>query len=179
MYEADLITLPSADRFTVGNIWREWRGLRIPMAVVDGEEAGRGNSSESSSGACSLKADIRAQQHLKSVQGDLEGTLVKIITAPEPYPPPGRALRNLVGRCLVALYTRGETRTLFDTLQAFMKIVGDFKAPDKDTNKTYVLDFDAPRIVLMTHSAAFSCIGDIMAAFGSQVRSLKHYRDFY
>ncbi|KAG5643615.1 hypothetical protein DXG03_000582 [Asterophora parasitica] len=99
-------------------------------------------------------ADATPQQ-LKGVQANIERTLVKIVTAPEPYPPPGRALRNLVGRCLVALYTRGETRTLFDTLQAFMKIVGDFKAADKETNKI----------------AAFSCIGDIMASFGSQVMS--------
>ncbi|KAG6836470.1 hypothetical protein H0H93_007750 [Arthromyces matolae] len=95
-------------------------------------------------------------QHLKEVQGKLESTFVKIITAPEPYPNPGRALRNVTGRSLVALYTRGETRTLFDTLQAFMRIVGDFKsASDKDVNKI----------------AAYSCIGDIMGAFGSQLMS--------
>ncbi|KAG6906802.1 hypothetical protein DXG01_012050 [Tephrocybe rancida] len=94
-------------------------------------------------------------QHLKAVQANLESTLVKIITAPEPYPAPGRALRNIAGRCLVALYTRGESRTLFDTLQVFMKIVSDFKATDKETNKI----------------AAFSCIGEIMAAFGAQFMS--------
>ncbi|KAG6888099.1 hypothetical protein C0995_010705, partial [Termitomyces sp. Mi166 len=95
-------------------------------------------------------------QHLKTVQAKLESILVKVITAPEPYPAPGRALRNIAGRCLVALYNRGETRTLFDTLQVFMKIVGDFKAAlDKETIKI----------------AAFSCIGDIMAAFGSQYMS--------
>jgi hypothetical protein len=54
-----------------------------------------------------------------------------------PTPTPGRALRNLVGRCLVALYTRGETRTLFDTMQAFLKIVGDLKAVDNEANKMY------------------------------------------
>lgn len=35
------------------------------------------------------------------------------------------------------LYTKGETRTLFDALQSFVKIVGDFKAQDKDVNKMY------------------------------------------
>ncbi|KAG6887575.1 hypothetical protein C0992_011744, partial [Termitomyces sp. T32_za158] len=80
------------------------------------------------------------QQHLKTVQAKLEGTLVKIITAPEQYPAPGRALRNIAGRCLVTLYTRGETRTLFDTLQVFMKVVGDFKATDKETIKMCVLE---------------------------------------
>jgi hypothetical protein len=69
------------------------------------------------------------------VQSVLEPTLVKVIVAPEPYLPPGRALRNLAARSFVALYTQGETRTLFDTLQAFMKVMGDFKTPDKDINK--------------------------------------------
>ncbi|KAG6857124.1 hypothetical protein H0H87_009256 [Tephrocybe sp. NHM501043] len=94
-------------------------------------------------------------QHLKGVQAKLEGILVKIIAAPEPYPTPGRALRNLAGRCLVVLYTRGETRTVFDTLQSFMKIVGDFKTIDREANKI----------------AAFSCIGNIMGAFGAQEAS--------
>ncbi|KIL59187.1 hypothetical protein M378DRAFT_27111 [Amanita muscaria Koide BX008] len=53
------------------------------------------------------------------------------------------------------MYTRGETRSLFDTMQAFMKIVGEFKTPEKE----------AKRI------AAFTCIGEIMGAFGSQFMS--------
>lgn len=76
-----------------------------------------------------------SQEQLKVQQPDLEKALVKVVLAPEPYPAPGRAIRNLVARCLVVMCTRGETRTLFDTLQAFLKIVGDFKAYDRDTNK--------------------------------------------
>ncbi|TFK60204.1 clathrin-coated vesicle protein [Pluteus cervinus] len=93
--------------------------------------------------------------YFKSKQADLEKSLVKIVQAPEPYPVPGRALRRLVAKCLIALYKRGETRTLFDTLQSFLKIVGEFKAIVKDAVKI----------------AAFSCIGDIMAIFGSQFMS--------
>ena len=78
------------------------------------------------------------QDYMKSAQSVLEATLVKVITTPEPYPPPGRALRNPTARCFIALYTRGETRTLFDTLQAFMKVVGDLKTLDRDVNKMYV-----------------------------------------
>ncbi|PPQ99633.1 hypothetical protein CVT24_005211, partial [Panaeolus cyanescens] len=92
---------------------------------------------------------------LKPLQGTLEKTLVKIISGGEPYPAPGRAIRQLVGRCLVTLYTRGETRSLFDTLQALMRIVGDMKALDREVVKI----------------AAFSCIGDLMAAFGANVMS--------
>ncbi|PPQ91330.1 hypothetical protein CVT25_003770 [Psilocybe cyanescens] len=92
---------------------------------------------------------------LKPKQADLEKVFVKAISAAESYPAPGRAIRNVIGRCLVTLYTRGETRTMFDTMQAFLRLVGDFKTPDKDVVKI----------------AAFSCIGDLMAVFGSQVMS--------
>ncbi|KAK0239818.1 clathrin-coated vesicle protein [Armillaria nabsnona] len=74
---------------------------------------------------------------LKAKQADIEATLVKIVTAPSPFPAPGRAIRNVVARCLVSLYTRSETRTLFDTIQAFLKIVGDSKTADKDTRRMY------------------------------------------
>jgi hypothetical protein len=91
---------------------------------------------------------------IKLKQSTFEAVLTKIVTAPQPYPPPGRAIRNLVARCLISLYTIGETRTLFDTLQVFLKIVGD-KSIDKDSSKV----------------AAFSCIGDLMAVFGTQFMS--------
>ncbi|KAF5360799.1 hypothetical protein D9756_004484 [Leucocoprinus leucothites] len=69
---------------------------------------------------------------------------------------PGRAFRNLVGKCLVEMYMRAETRTMFDVLQAFMKVAGDFKAPaDRDGSKI----------------AALSCVGDVMAVFSANVMS--------
>jgi hypothetical protein len=80
---------------------------------------------------------------LKPKQGELEQTFLKIISAAEGYPPPGRALRNLVARSLVVMYTRGETRTLFDTLQAFLRLVGDVKNLEKDVLRVYeaMIDF--------------------------------------
>ena len=63
---------------------------------------------------------------------------MKIISASQGYPPPGRALRNLVGRSLVVLYTCGEMRTLFDTLQALLCLVGDVGNLDKDVLKVYL-----------------------------------------
>jgi len=92
---------------------------------------------------------------LKPKQGELEKVFIKVISAAESYPVPGRAIRNLVGRCLITLYTRGETRTMFDTLQTFLRLVSDNKLADKDVVKI----------------AAFSCIGDLMAVFGSNVMS--------
>ncbi|EAU90073.2 clathrin-coated vesicle protein [Coprinopsis cinerea okayama7 len=91
---------------------------------------------------------------LKPAQSEVESTLLKVISGTEGYPSPGRVIRRVVGRCFVALYSRGETRTMFDTLQALMKLVGDVKS-DKETVKI----------------AAWSCVGDIMAAFGSNLMS--------
>lgn len=64
-------------------------------------------------------------------QSALEKTFIKIVSGAENYPQPGRAIRNLVGRCFVLLYMRGETRSMFDTLQSLLKVVGDLKAMDK------------------------------------------------
>ena len=47
-------------------------------------------------------------------------------------------MRNVAARAFIALYGRVETRTLFDTLQGFLKIVGDFKTPTKDEIKMCV-----------------------------------------
>ncbi|THH07979.1 hypothetical protein EW145_g3009 [Phellinidium pouzarii] len=91
----------------------------------------------------------------KTSQAIYEAKLLKVISGVPPYPSPGRPFRNIVARCLVLIYTRGETRTLFDTLQALLKVVGDIKAADAEMKKV----------------AAFHCIGELMAAVGSQVMS--------
>ncbi|KAF4622079.1 hypothetical protein D9613_008980 [Agrocybe pediades] len=117
---------------------------------------------------------------LKSRQVDIEKTLLGIVscsaasssssyssspnpnssnttTTSEQSPSPGRAIRNLVGRCFVRLYTRAETRTLFDTMQALLRMVGDFTSANPRAESVRI--------------AAFSCIRDIMRVFGSQIMS--------
>jgi HEAT repeat-containing protein 5 len=64
--------------------------------------------------------------------------LVKVIMAPPPFPSPARPYRNRVSRCLVQIYQSGESRTLYDTLQTFLKIAGDAKALDRDVHKMQV-----------------------------------------
>ena len=76
------------------------------------------------------------KNELKAKQSTLEKTFIKILSGTENYPQPGRAIRNLIGRCFVLLYMRGDTRTMFDTLQSLLKIVGDLKALDKVVVKT-------------------------------------------
>ncbi|KAI0776806.1 ARM repeat-containing protein [Trametes elegans] len=75
--------------------------------------------------------------------------------APEPFPLPGRPIRRLVASCLQALYLRGETKSLFDTIQAFLKILTETKPPAKESSRI----------------AAVYCIGELMDSYGSQVMS--------
>src|SRR6266849_2905765 len=83
---------------------------------------------------------IASQDDIKTAQKDLEASLLAVISSPEPYPIPGRALRNLVASCILILYTRGDSKNMFDTLIAFLKIASAFKAPaDRDQHKMYVL----------------------------------------
>lgn len=75
---------------------------------------------------------------MKDSQNPLVDSLVAIITAAEPYPSPGRPVRNLVAQCLVHVYTHGDTKTLYDTLQSLLKIL-DPKGTAKDVQKVSVL----------------------------------------
>jgi hypothetical protein len=89
----------------------------------------------------------------RASQSHLEKTMLKVIEAQESYPLPGRSLRKLVSRCLVLIYTRGETRTLFDTLQRLIKLVGDFKpSSPQDIIKTCLrYDFHVYRRCLIIY----------------------------
>jgi HEAT repeat-containing protein 5 len=81
---------------------------------------------------------IALQEDIKATQKDLEAGLINVIASREPYPAPGRALRNLVASCFLNLYTRGDSKNMFDTLIAFLKIANDFKAADRDQHKMSV-----------------------------------------
>lgn len=79
---------------------------------------------------------IASQDDIKTAQKDLEASLLSVVSSREPYPVPGRALRNLVASCILILYTRGDAKNMFDTLIAFLKVASDFKAPaDRDQHR--------------------------------------------
>ncbi|KAG1754151.1 armadillo-type protein [Suillus lakei] len=104
-----------------------------------------------------LERNLRnaSTEMLKETQASVEVTLLKVLIPSEPYPSPGRPLRNLAARCLLILYHRGESRSLFDTLRVLLKPASDMKAMDKDS----------------TRIAALWTIGELMEAFGSQFMS--------
>ncbi|KAI7871589.1 armadillo-type protein [Spinellus fusiger] len=90
---------------------------------------------------------------LKKAQPLLEKTLLKLISLATAKP--RRPIRFLIRRCFVLLYTRGDTRSLFDTVTALHSLVGASKNIDKET-----------RI------AAVSATGAIMGAVGGKLLSL-------
>ncbi|CAE6460561.1 unnamed protein product [Rhizoctonia solani] len=93
-------------------------------------------------------------EELKAAQSTTEATLLKCINVTSPFPAPGRPIRSLVARCFLIIYSRGETRTMYDTVQACLKVAGDSKLSEKDGRL-----------------AALYVLGEIMAAHGSQLMS--------
>ncbi|CAE6356393.1 unnamed protein product [Rhizoctonia solani] len=93
-------------------------------------------------------------EELKGAQSTTEATLLKCVNATSPFPAPGRPIRALVARCFLIIYSRGETRSMYDTVQACLKVAGDAKLSEKDGRV-----------------AALYILGEIMAAYGSQLMS--------
>lgn len=75
---------------------------------------------------------------MKAEQLHLETHIINIVTRGSSFPSPGRPLRNVAARCLVLLYMKGDTKTIYDSLQTFIKVSGDAKAQDNELAKLYV-----------------------------------------
>ncbi|CEP08433.1 hypothetical protein [Parasitella parasitica] len=90
---------------------------------------------------------------LKKAQPVIEKTLFRLISLATAKP--RRPIRFLIGRCYVILYTRGDTRTLFDSVTALHSLVSANKNIDKET-----------RI------AAIATTGAIMGTSGGKILSL-------
>ncbi|KAG1473645.1 hypothetical protein G6F56_000838 [Rhizopus delemar] len=90
---------------------------------------------------------------LKKSQPILEKSLFRLISLATVKP--RRPIRFLIGRCYIILYTRGDARTLFDTVTALHSLIGANKNIDKETRL-----------------AAISTTGAVMGATGSRVLSL-------
>lgn len=68
---------------------------------------------------------------LKKSQPTIEKTLLRLISLATAKP--RRPIRFLIGRCYVILYTKGETRSLFDTVTALHSLISANKNIDKET----------------------------------------------
>lgn len=79
-----------------------------------------------------------SQEVLKTSQYLLEKTLLRIISLSSVKS--RRPIRRLIARVFVLLYTRGETRTLFDTVTTLHGLVPAGKTVEKEA-KVYVHSF--------------------------------------
>ncbi|KAJ3175180.1 hypothetical protein HDU87_006415 [Geranomyces variabilis] len=104
---------------------------------------------------------------IKPAQPSLEKTLLKYLTSTEPKP--SRPLRHLISRCLVILYTNGDSRTLFDTLSGVQTMMSAKKVDD-----------------LTIRLSTIHCVGILTEAHGGKLLSLfpesltqlmKHYKN--
>ncbi|ORZ22294.1 armadillo-type protein [Absidia repens] len=90
---------------------------------------------------------------LKRAQPVLEKTLLRFISLSTAKP--RRPIRFLIGRCYVLLYTRGDTKQLFDTVTALHSLISASKNIDKETK-----------------IAAIATTGVLMEVVGSKILSL-------
>ena len=99
---------------------------------------------------------MNLKELIRSAQPALEAYLYKLLLQPAspsaPAPRIGRPARSLISRCLILLYTSGDTKSLFDGMQALQRAMGDVKV-DKEQRVS-----------------AFYAAGEIMQALGSQVK---------
>ncbi|KAI1314758.1 hypothetical protein EDD11_001727 [Mortierella claussenii] len=88
------------------------------------------------------------------MQPNLERQLLKLISMPAPKP--RHPIRRLIARCFLSLYVRGNSSTLFETIQILQSLIESGKGMgDKDVKL-----------------AAIHCIGVIMETIGEKIQSL-------
>ncbi|CAG8436575.1 4544_t:CDS:10 [Scutellospora calospora] len=92
------------------------------------------------------------KETVKSTQTNLEKQLLKFIS----FPKPSRPIRQLIARCFVIIYIRGDSRTLFDTITILQSFVNAGKGAGEKEKKL----------------AALHCIGIIMKSIGDRILSL-------
>jgi hypothetical protein len=73
-------------------------------------------------------------------------------------PSPSRVIRNNLGRCLAHIFTKGDRKLLFETVNDLITIISGGKSKSESD--------------LRTKHAAVSCLGDVFAAAGDSAVSL-------
>ncbi|KAF9563172.1 hypothetical protein EC968_004980 [Mortierella alpina] len=104
----------------------------------------------------SVERELKRCGHdiFRIMQPSLERQLLKLISMPAPKP--RHPIRRLIARCFLSLYGRGNSSTLFETVQILQSLIEAGKGMgDKDVKL-----------------AAIHCIGVIMETIGDKVQSL-------
>ncbi|RHZ75540.1 hypothetical protein Glove_212g189 [Diversispora epigaea] len=94
------------------------------------------------------------KETMKTCQASLEKQLLKFISLASPKP--HRPIRQLIARCFVIIYIKGDSRTLFDTITALQSIVSAGKNVGEKDSKL----------------ASLHCIGIISKTIGNRILSL-------
>ncbi|CAG8571263.1 21017_t:CDS:10 [Cetraspora pellucida] len=94
------------------------------------------------------------KEAVKTVQTNLEKQLLKFMSFTSPKP--SRPVRQLISRCFVIIYIKGDSRTLFDTITTLQSFVNAGKGASEKEKKL----------------AALHCIGVIMKSIGDRILSL-------
>ncbi|PWN53232.1 hypothetical protein IE53DRAFT_199598 [Violaceomyces palustris] len=121
-------------------------------------------------------------QAIRSVQSQFEESLLSLLSAnqqnaagsnapgssspstkapptPSNYPKPARPARHLIARCFILLFTKTESRSLFDTLQSLVRVAGD----------------EPKSKIAPSREVRVSCLyvaGEVFGVLGQQVMSL-------
>lgn len=104
----------------------------------------------------SVERELKRCGHdiFRIMQPNLERQLLKLISMPAPKP--RHPIRRLIARCFLSLYVRGNSSTLFETIQILQSLIETGKGMgDKDVKL-----------------AAIHCIGVIMETIGEKIQSL-------
>ncbi|KAG0088006.1 hypothetical protein BGZ92_006713 [Podila epicladia] len=104
----------------------------------------------------SVERELKRCGHdiFRIMQPNLERQLLKLISMP--VPKPRHPIRRLIARCFLSLYVRGNSSTLFETVQILQSLIEAGKGMgDKDVKL-----------------AAIHCIGVIMETIGEKILSL-------
>ncbi|KAF9293013.1 hypothetical protein BGZ88_005891 [Linnemannia elongata] len=104
----------------------------------------------------SVERELKRCGHdiFRIMQPNLERQLLKLISMPAPKP--RHPIRRLIARCFLSLYVRGNSSTLFETVQILQSLIEAGKGMgDKDVKL-----------------AAIHCIGVIMETIGEKIQSL-------
>ncbi|KAF9537032.1 hypothetical protein EC957_008976, partial [Mortierella hygrophila] len=104
----------------------------------------------------SVERELKRCGHdiFRIMQPNLERQLLKLISMPAPKP--RHPIRRLIARCFLSLYVRGNSSTLFETIQILQSLIEGGKGMgDKDVKL-----------------AAIHCIGVIMETIGEKIQSL-------
>lgn len=73
------------------------------------------------------------KEDLKPAQAAFEAVLLSLVTSGSPKP--GRPIRHLIARCIIALHKRSENRSLADFVQEILRVASTEGGKGKEVER--------------------------------------------